>query len=385
MTRIAQGQKVLIVAKAYPPDVGGVESYSEFVSRAYLARGITPLVVSSWNGPRGWVERQYPEGSIQVLNVGPGQQTTVFARLVLACMRVLSAHRFAWAHATTWRPALALLPFKGRLPLVLSVHGQEVSRCPKLQKWAMRQVLCTTDLLIAVSHATMTITRQALGSSKPKGQWEVGFNGLSFPDEARRFTRVHSITGKTLQILTFCRLAERKNIQGCLAAIALLRDSGIRNFTYTIAGTGPLKENLLAQIKTLKLQDLVQMTGYVPESEIPDLYRHADIFLHPQTTAGTGVDIEGFGLAIADSMSFGAAVVVGKDGGPADFVKNGDRGIVIDGDDVSEIAAALRSLLTNPELLSSLAESGRTWTLENLSWDYHVAKIIQKVGGTSQG
>lgn len=384
MSDTPRHRKVLIIAKAYPPETGGVESYSEFIARAYLARGIEPVVVTSWSGPRGWHERHHPEGSIRVFNVGAGSQPTIFARFVGACLRLRLTQRFDWIHPTTWRPALAVMPFRGRVPVVLSVHGQEISCCPQRQRGVMSYVLRNVDLLITVSHATMQITRAALGGETPKGRWEVDFNGLSYLEEARQFERPVHTTEDRLRILSFCRLAERKNIRGCLDALARLRDAGITNFHYTIAGSGPLREQIAAQIVALGMQDLVQMIGYVKEEDIPDLYRNADIFLHPQTAAQSGADLEGFGLAIADSMSFGAAAVVGKDGGPADFVQNGVRGLVVDGNDIGQIAAALQTLLTDRARRNELAQAGRNWCLENLSWDRHVRYVVDALESQSK-
>jgi glycosyltransferase involved in cell wall biosynthesis len=240
----------------------------------------------------------------------------------------------------------------------------------------MQQVLKSVDCLIAVSNSTMQITLKTLDSVTPSGEWSVNFNGLSYRNEALRFERRERDGVAPVRILSFCRLAERKNIKGCLEALAILRDAGIQNFEYKIAGTGPLKNQIAKQIDALGLGAQVQMTGYVRDEDIPDLYRNSDIFLHPQTAADTGRDLEGFGLAIADAISFGVAAIVGKDGGPADFVKHSEYGLVVDGNQPREIASGLRLLLTNPALRDQIARKGREWCLGNLSWDRHVAQIL---------
>lgn len=367
--------KVLIVAKAYPPDVGGVQSYSEFVARAYLKAGVTPTVVTIWKGQRGWHDKNYPEGAVRVLNLGMAPQPVVFARMLSACAALRLRHRFDLLHPTTWRPALAILPWRGRTPLVLTVHGQEVLNYPAVLKTGMSRILRTADLLVTVSHATMTVAKTAL-QAPPNGDWEVDFNGLSDIDLATAFDRPARDPAAPVRILSFARLAERKNVQGCLRALAMLRSRGITNFHYTVAGTGPMRHELESLIDTLDLRAFVTMAGYVEDADIPDLYRNADIFLHPQTAPNVGRDLEGFGLAIADAMSFGAAAIVGNAGGPKDFVRHGERGLVVNGEDTADIAAALETLLTTPETLSRLALEGRAWVLRTLSWDRHVAQIL---------
>lgn len=368
--------RVLIIAKAYPPTVGGVESYSEFIARAYLAQGVEPVVISSWGGRRGWEIRRHPEGDIHILNVGEGPQILIFARFVMAFVRLRLTQTFDVLHATTWRPALAVMPWRGQAPVVLTVHAQEVSNCPPAQRQAMTYVLKNVDQLNAVSDATMAVTKAEFGTNPARGKWQVNFNGLSYIEEAKTFERPRRSHDTPTRILSFCRLAERKNIKGCLDAIARLRDEGIINFEYIIAGNGPLKEEISSKIEDLNLSEFVKMAGYVRDDDIPGLYSNADIFLHPQTAPNKGRDLEGFGLAIADAMSFGAAAIVGKDGGPPNFVKHGERGLVVDGNEIDQITAALRQLLTDASERRRLAQNGRQWCLSNLSWDRHVAAII---------
>ncbi|MEP2718495.1 glycosyltransferase family 4 protein [Pseudophaeobacter sp.] len=376
---MTSSQTVLLIAKAYPPTVGGVESYSELIARAYVRQGVTPTVITSWDGPRGWHDLSYPEGSIHVYNVGMHRQPIVFARMIAAIGRVRFGQNFHFIHATTWRPALALLPWLWPQTKVLTIHGQEVLNYPFILKRGMIKVLLDFDLVHTVSHSTMQVAKNALEGANPQGVWEVNFNGLSFPSEAAAFDRPARSSDSVLRILSFARLARRKNIDGCLRALARMRTEGIDNFSYTIAGTGPLHDEIAQLIVTLGLQDYVTMKGYVEESEIPDLYRNADIFIHPQTASENKRDLEGFGLAIADSISFGCAAIVGETGGPADFVKHSERGLVVDGYDDGAISEALRQLLTDPSTRNELASNGRSWCLENLSWDRHVQKVIASV------
>ncbi len=368
--------KILINAKAFPPVVGGVESYSEFIARAYLKAGHEPTVITAFNGKSGWSDRHYPEGTIKVLNTGIGSQPVVFAKMLAATAWVRLTRRFDFLHATTWRAALAALPYRGKMPMVLTVHGQEVLNYPFFLKKYMIKVLKSVDYLVTVSNVSMEAARSALFGHIANGEWQVDFNGLSYLNEAEAFERPPRDPAR-LRIVSFARLVERKNIQGGLLALARLRDEGITNFHYTIAGNGPLRGKIEQMIDELELRDFVTMAGYVKEKDIPDLYRNTDIFLHPQTAPDTGRDIEGFGLVIADSISFGAAAVVGKDGGPKDFVKHDERGLVVDGNKITEITDALRLLLTNTATLERLSSQGRKWCLENLSWDRHVSQILE--------
>ncbi len=368
--------KVLICAKGYPPDVGGVQTYSEYLARAYAKAGLEPVVISSRPGETGWLDLDYPEGKVRLFNVGQGQQTRLFFRMLVSARRILAAERFAFLHPTTWRPALALAPWWRRHIVLLTVHGQEVLSTPRPLVRPMRWALRTADVVAAVSRPTLMAARSALAGGKAKGDWFAVHNGLSYAQDAAAYARPARPNGP-VRIYSFSRLAERKNIEGGLRALRMLRDRGIENFDYVIGGGGPLKERIAALIGELGLSDKVRMAGYIEEADIPERYKACDIFLHPQTAPRGGTDLEGFGLAIADAMSFGALAIVGEAGGPADFVTNEENGLVVDGAQVTQIADALASVLTDEDRLQRIARTGRDWTLAHLSWDRHAAEILK--------
>lgn len=367
-------------AKAFPPDVGGVQTYSEYVARAYLKAGVTPVVVSRFDAPIGWHTLSYPEGELRLWNAGNGSQAVLFLRMLRANAKVLARERVDFVHPTTWRPAASVAPWRGKIPMVLSVHGQEVLSTPAYLEPVMRGMLSSADVVVAVSRPTLAAAEGALAGRSRRGSWLAAHNGLSYEPHAREFQPVWN--EGPVCIYTFARLAERKNVQGSLRALRMLVDRGVTNFRYLIGGNGPMRKDLEALAAALGLSSQVEFLGYVAEEDIPGRYKAADIFLHPQTAPQGGKDLEGFGLAIADSMSFGAVAVVGSAGGPADFVTDDVNGLVVDGEDVSAIAGALERLLVDGAVRRRLSAAGRAWVLENLSWDRHAGKILGAVEAT---
>lgn len=374
-------RSVLLCAKGYPPDVGGIQTYSEHVARAYLARGIAPLIVTSRPGPRGWIDMPYPEGPARLFNVGDGAQPLVFLRLLAGCRRITRAQRFDIFHATTWRAALAVAPWRGGRPLAITIHGREVLHVPRLLRGAMAHVLRGADAVIAVSGTTLAAARRALGGRIGGGRWIASYNGLSHAEEAAAFDRAPP--GPVLRLYTFCRLIERKNVRRVLRALAMLRDRGIDRFDYVVSGDGPARAGIERLIEELGLADKVRLTGHIAAEDIPEGYRRADILLHPQTAPQGGRDVEGFGLVIADAMSFGALAIAGRAGGPGEFVEDGRTGILVDGEDVGAIADAIAAAIANGEQHRKIAEEGRRWCLANLSWANHVGAIIEALSPTA--
>lgn len=373
---VHKDQDILIFAKGLPPVIGGVETYSEELAKAYSQNNAQSVfVVTQFPGKRGVSRR----GRIVVINVGKGNQLIVFLRFLRILYNLSRKNngfdRFKIIHATTWRTGLPVSLFFRHPPFVVTVHGREVQVVPLLLRPLMAFVLNRAALIVGVSET-------ALKAAKCNGSGSISaYNGLTYQEEALKAAcRKRPIEDtEPINIYTFCRLVERKNIQGSLHAIGILKRRGISGFRYRIAGSGPMRTKLEKIVKDEGLEDYVEFLGHIPNNMITRLYHEADLFLHPQITAEKGKDIEGFGLTIADAMSFGAVIIAGQDGGPADYILNGETGLLVNGYDHTAIANALEGIILDHDARYRLSCQGRSWAMKTLSWQKHVDKIIENI------
>lgn len=356
------GQTILILAKGYLPDDGGIERYSTELARAYQNFYARVYVITQTTaGPR--VHRS---GRVIIIDVGTASQFKVFMRIFVRLRMLLTRIKPNFIHATTWRISLPAFLLRNKIPLAITIHGREVFVLPKPLYPLMKFALKHADAVAVVSKQIEDVIRPTITPSKTK--WMVLWNGLSFYDDARTTPARCNNDASPLRLYAFCRLVERKNMYGTLQAILLLRDRGVSNFHLDLAGDGPERKRLDAFVERHQLENLVSFLGRIPDKEITPRYKAADIFVHPQITAEGGKDIEGFGLTIADAMSFGLAVVAGVAGGPSDFVTNGKTGLLVNGENTVEIADALQNLIENTKLRHSIGRQGRDWALKELSW-----------------
>ena len=63
---IVKNRAALILAKEYPPSLGGVQSYSEQLAKAYLRLGLRVFVLTQFPGPAGLTRRD----GVIILNYG---------------------------------------------------------------------------------------------------------------------------------------------------------------------------------------------------------------------------------------------------------------------------------------------------------------------------
>jgi phosphatidylinositol alpha-1,6-mannosyltransferase len=130
-------------------------------------------------------------------------------------------------------------------------------------------------------------------------------------------------------------------------------------------------------VNVLGLEEMVEVAGFVSAERAAQFYSDADIFLHPQIAADAGRDFEGFGIAIADAMAAGCAVIVGEAGGAKELVEDEISGLIVDGSDTPAIAAALKRLLADERARRTLGQAGQHRSLELFTWQRHANAIIE--------
>lgn len=361
-------RRILILSKGFPPDLGGIETYAEQIAKAYLDKGFATYVITQFQGPIGWQQRQ---DSLNVFNTGPAPQFIQllrFIRVINTICRDIGS--FSAIHATTWRTAIPALISRANSPLCITVHGREVAA----QRWPMT-VLCRAILsrakrvLVISAEARRRCTHVApiLSTTKAVISW----NGITPPSTSPRST-----SNTPPIVLTACRLTSFKNVMGVLDATAILnRRPNCPPFRLLIAGDGPQRPTLEDFARATKLQN-VTFLGTIPRKDMPALLSSADIFLHPQISIDGGRGFESFCLAVADAMAAGLPTIAGSDGAPAEYIEDGVNGVLVNGRSSPDIANALQDLLADHAKRIAIGDAGAAFAKEHFSWSRHVAPVV---------
>ncbi len=106
-----------------------------------------------------------------------------------------------------------------------------------------------------------------------------------------------------------------------------------------IIGDGPLRGNLQAMIEEYGLVDNVKLLGYMQKPQIVEIMQQSDAFVF-------GTRYENFSVAILEALSQGLPSIVTDCGGARDCV-NEANGIIIDVDNVEQMAEAMQRIVKN--------------------------------------
>jgi colanic acid/amylovoran biosynthesis glycosyltransferase len=122
------------------------------------------------------------------------------------------------------------------------------------------------------------------------------------------------------------------------------------NCKLSLAGEGPLKEELQALATTLGISDSLRFLGWVTIDEVARLMHAADIFVLHSVTADNG-DQEGVPQSLTEAMATGAVVVSSLHASIPQLVQDGVCGYLVPERDVTAYAGKLRAALgCGPEM-----------------------------------
>lgn len=133
-----------------------------------------------------------------------------------------------------------------------------------------------------------------------------------------------------------------------------------------IVGTGPLKDDLSALATRLGIHNSVQLLGHQKDIEI--CLKGIDVFVFPSLN-------EGMGRALIEAMAAGLPVVATQVGGIPALIDSGSNGILVPPADVEALAAAMRTLIDQPQFAKQLGEHAHRSITERFTVGHMVRSI----------
>lgn len=176
---------------------------------------------------------------------------------------------------------------------------------------------------------------------------------------------------KTYKLLYIGELSERRNTLFLIDVFKRVYEKMGGNVSLQIIGKG--KEAYASKVKeyakNLNVEEGISFIARKDQSELPEVYGEADLFVFP-----TNYDI--FGMVLLEALYFGVPVISSKNGGSETLLKNVQCGKVIERFDVDEWTSAIVETLENRQLRSQMSQNGHKEILESFTWKAIASKMI---------
>lgn len=258
------------------------------------------------------------------------------------------------------------------IPLVVTFHGHDITRLPKLTVypiswflyWLKFDQLRRTDAcFLAVSDF---VHQKLISKGFPENKIFTHYLGI---DVQPPFSYDRSAP----LILFAGRLVEKKGTRYLLDAFAIVQQS-IPDARLVICGDGPERTLLQTYALSLRLHNNVHFSGWQSKSQVFDRMRQAKVFVLPSITAKDG-DCEGLPTVLLEAMARGTPVIGTVHAGISEVIIDGVNGYLVPERDVQLLSERIIKILTDQDVGLRLAQAGRSTVDEKFNLVKQAAKL----------
>jgi phosphatidylinositol alpha-1,6-mannosyltransferase len=362
---------VTMVAFEFPPCYGGISRLCGAMASGFERLGVpTRLITDARYGPL------VTHMLNSITSVGPAR---VF-RECSAVTRLWARSGLGLVVCGSWYPEGLIAWLAGTRPCVVLAHGAELM--PPASRWRrgtwkflQRKVCEAADLVIANSE----YTRQLVLRSAPRARVTtvpLGVDHRHFtPAAGVKAREKFGVPGK-LVVSSVSRLTAYKGHSTVFRALAALPETAQERIVYMVAGKGPHELALRTEATALGVASCVRWLGFLPEEELPDLYRASSLFVLCTRETAEQQAVEGFGLVFLEAQACGTPVVGTRTGGIPDAVREGAGGWLIEQDDSAALARILSELANDPAPFREAGNSARKRIELECTWDHHMRNFM---------
>jgi glycosyltransferase involved in cell wall biosynthesis len=312
---------------------GGAERQLFFMVRTLREAGARVRVLSLTKD-EFW-HRQIEDCGTEVIHIGARQNRLARAWAVIREIRkerpdILQSQHF-YTNLYVWLAAGVT-----GIPGIGAIRSNVTNEVAANGRLLGRLSLHAPRYLIANSEAAVETTHRR-GVSRDRV--------FLLPNVVDRSDEVRSgVRNRPLHILSIGRLTRQKRHDLLLDALGKLHAQGIP-FVCTIAGDGPLRQEIQAEVGRLGLLDCMRFPGAVADTR--PLYESADLFV-------LSSDYEGTPNVVLEAMAHGLAVVATNVGGVPALISNEQTGLLTEPRDSAALADAIERVAANPSLRAKL-------------------------------
>ncbi len=365
-------RRIVIATHYYPPHTGGIELVAQNHAKRLSALGHDVTVITSKVSRH---EVSGVEDGVRVVRVGAlnplekfGVPQPLFSpRLLWEAARAVRHADVVHAHDVFYLSSLAagLSAWVFRKPLVLTQHIMQVQHKIGMVNAAQKMVYATTGrFLFGKSSKIFTLNDDvdAFLLSRQVADHKIQRmpNGIDpdlfFPATARQKVQARQKFGLPTDgpiILFVGRFVAKKGFDKVLAAAS-------PEYRIVLAG-GDTSEPLPEHVTSL---------GKLPQHELAEVYRTADLFVLPSTG-------EGFPLSVQEAMASGLPIITTDDPGYASYKLDKSLVRMLRQPTAASVKQAIGELLSDHALRERMSAYSVAYAAEHFTWGHVVTELQQ--------
>lgn len=359
-------KKVLFVASIYKPNIGGIETAIDELSKEYKRLGIASTVLT----------KQYPfdlpeyenDNGVNIIRVKRPHTDEQYIQTLreLLKKRELKADVIHVVGVRRPLPLFALfLSRYYKIPVVMTfagndvIHDQESIKIWKEYEDDTRNSIEQAKNYISYSNGISTAVRKLFSNI---GQIHTVYAGI----DMEKIEHQPPIDSEKKYIITARRLIKNKGIDTLINAFNLLQNDFPDLYLY-IVGEGDEKEALIKQVKELNLTDKVVFTGSLSLGKLISYLKGGLVHVCPSR-------VEGGGIVNVEASACGCVPIGSNVDGIPEYIKDNETGLLFRKDDAKDLSEKITKLLKDQVLYQRLRLQGysfaRNFAIPNVARQY---------------
>lgn len=342
---------------------GGAEQYILDLSKALRAAGNEVEIYVRKS--RAVVDRMSREGNFSILPFA----CSVDSRAVSTLARDLKQHDadIIHVHNTAFVPAAvrAVSRAGSRARVFFTRHDARSSAvCLFFRKYFLK-----LHRAVFVSQLTKNLWCKA-NTWMPDAKCVVLHNSIPPVSGDVRQSNLRQELGISSDTLLLVFTGRVRKSKGCMTIVEAL--AKIKDLPFHMAFVGRCKpenygDKLLKAAAELGLGGRVHLYGFVPN--VRSLISEADIGVAPSIMK------ESSPLSQMEFMQAGKCLIASNNGGQAEFIHDGETGLLVPPADADALAAAIKSVIEDKQLRLKLGENARAYFNGNMSYAKYLTDI----------
>lgn len=346
-----------LVTADFHPNVGGVAAHVVELGRALVQLGHSVHVVTL---PLG--EEREPLGELHGM--------TVHRPPIPKGKPIYSWMLGSWLRSFVQKTQLDALHVHGLRPLeasrsvdvpvVFTNHTSGfLKRVAKgrLEKQRMKWRLSHVQHVLAPSDELVEATK-SVGYEGPVHFISNGVDTDRFLPGQPTMREAWNVGDNETAVLLARRLVEKNGVTVFADAVTRLKQKNVR---IIFAGDGAERSTVEKTLRDGGMHDRCVFLGNVPNPDMPDIYRSADLSVLPSFMEATSIT----GL---ESMATGLPLVGTRVGGIPVLIQDGETGLLVEPRDPAGLAEAMDMLIGDPARRKEMGEQARQRAVEQFAW-----------------